>query len=187
MRTLNSEAIDLSDYERFCQEFDCSSVDALHPLASLEFCIKALSSLELSISLQGLEYELQQRKCRSVGPAMHCCNLVETTCEDSCDWETAFSLHHSFETLRQHSHLFIKDADVTKEGVGELQFVTRRMVQQTSECSVKGCRNIFPETHLAGWEFKVRCGNKHPEIYRVCKLRNNRYRRIPKRVKSSAV
>ena len=54
------------------QEFDYESVDALHPLASLEFFIKAVSSLGFYINLEGLEHELQQRRCRSVGPAMHC-------------------------------------------------------------------------------------------------------------------
>ena len=97
-----------ADYERFCQEFNCESVDALHPLASLEFFIKAVSSLKLTTTLEGFENELRQRRCRSVGPAMHCCNLVETTCDDACDWEIAFSLAHSFEDLRQHSHLFIR-------------------------------------------------------------------------------
>ena len=104
-----------------------------------------MSSLGLSIRLEGLDYEVQQRRCRSVGSAKHCYNLLATTCDGACAWETAFSLAHSFEGLRQHSHLFIKGADKSTETVGELQFVTRRKVQNTSECSVKGCRNTFPE------------------------------------------
>ena len=76
LRTSDPETLYFADYERFCEEFGSESVDALHPLASLEFFIKAVSSLGLSISLEGFEYELQQRRSRCVGPAMHCCNLL---------------------------------------------------------------------------------------------------------------
>ena len=128
-----------------------------------------------------------------VMPIMRCSDLVDCSCDDPCDWETAFSTAHDFsdtemlENLSKHP-VFLKVVD-TKHSltdfVHEAEFLS--FSTETSErphegedavrdhsCSVIGCDQSFPDSQPNGWSLDV------PNAGPVCSKHDLRVRRWKK-------
>ena len=85
-----SEAVTVEALDSFLERCEYASLREHHEIAILEASILLISKLEESVSVQLLETRLQELKNQIVGPAFHCENCVDTSCDDVCDWSIAF-------------------------------------------------------------------------------------------------
>ena len=128
-----------------------------------------------------------------VMPSIRCSDLVDLSCDDRCDWETAFSTAHEFSDTELLQHLsyhpvFLKVVDTEHsliDFVHEAKFLSystensqrphgEEDTASVHTCSVIGCDQGFPDARPNGWTLDV--SNTGP----VCSKHDLRIRRWKK-------
>ena len=100
------------------------------------------------------------------GPVFRCDMLVDTTCEEQCDWERLVNEPYDFRSTEKYtSEAFLRNvsASATGNNVTLVKHVQRstegegEAVEPTADrsgyCTVPGCDQQFPETQRNGWTF----------------------------------
>ena len=104
---------------------------------------------------------------------MHCNNLVETLCDDPCDWENAFNIAHDLRSLQNlcKDTLFVKDADEMKCTILQALFLTHSVSESSvlanTTCCVIGCKAVFPESLKNGWSYTLNYGQTNSKQIKI--------------------
>ena len=122
---------------------------------------------------------------------MHCNNLVETLCDDPCDWENAFNIAHDLSSLPDlcKDPLFVKDADEMKCTILQALFLTHSVSESSvlpnTTCCVIGCNGVFPEPHKNGWSYTLNYGQKKSKQIKIEGLCHKHFDRMNQKRKNA--
>ena len=135
----------------------------------------------------------------SATPKFACTDLVETSCDDPCDWHEAFHGEHDFSedsvANASKQRVFMKTSgDAEDDFVHTTQFFSYVYHEVSAAppppqedepepspktCSVIGCQQPFPTTHPHGWS--ITCAGSG----QVCSNHQKRYQRYEQRARKA--
>ena len=188
------EPFDCGDYEAFCDSTEeLTSLAADNPRALVQRFIDISLCEHFQVQLE-LYRRQEDMRNQLGGPCFRCDMLVDTTCEEQCDWGKIFSDPYEFNALADmaYGEVFVCDVNIesTRDAIRVAKFMrdsshecnnTETAATEEGWCSMPGCSLPFPpppDSHAKnGFSFTYRAPRRGVSWKAKC-LCNTHYQRL---------